>query len=117
RYTGRGGRIAVRCLREGATVQLQVLDDGPGVADGDRERIFDRFFRVLGNNERGSGIGLSLVARIAASHGAAVATGPGLDGRGFGVTVTFALADEAPVDDAIQANPPRRESPRRLITR
>ena len=97
RYTGRGGRIAVRCLQAGERVRLQVLDDGPGVADGDRERIFDRFFRVLGNNERGSGIGLSLVARIADSHGATVETGPGLDGRGFGVTVTFALAaDTAP---------------------
>jgi signal transduction histidine kinase len=96
RYTGRGGRIAVRCLREGAVVQLQVLDDGPGVADGDRERIFDRFFRVLGSNERGSGIGLSLVARIAQSHRATIATGRGLDGRGFGVTVAFALAAGEP---------------------
>ena len=93
RYTGRGGRIAVRCARDGDVVRLEVCDDGPGVAPDDRERLFDRFFRVLGNNERGSGIGLSLVARIAASHGARVTTGPGLDGRGFGIAVSFVAVD------------------------
>lgn len=94
RYAGGGGRIAVRCLRVGDTAQLQVFDDGPGVAAADRERIFDRFFRVAGSNQRGSGLGLSLVARIAASHGATIATGDGLDGRGFGITVSFPLLPE-----------------------
>jgi len=99
RYTPPGGRVAVRCQRVGATAHLQVLDDGPGVADADRERIFDRFYRVTGSNERGSGIGLSLVARIAQSHGATIATGTGLDGRGFGVTLIFALWNQPPADD------------------
>ena len=89
RYTPRGGRVAVRCQRAGDRVQLQVLDDGPGVDADDRARVFDRFYRVAGSNERGSGIGLSLVARIAQSHQATIETGAGLDGRGFGVTVCF----------------------------
>lgn len=110
RYTPAGGRVAVRCQRAGDVAQLQVLDDGPGVAAADRERIFDRFYRVAGSNERGSGIGLSLVARIAQSHGASVATGPGLDGRGFGVTLTFALwrapvVDDAPAPKAVALRP------------
>jgi signal transduction histidine kinase len=92
RYTGRGGRIAVQCLADGAVVRLAVLDDGPGVAPDDLPRLFDRFFRAPGNNERGSGIGLSLVARIAASHGATVVPGSGLAGRGFGIVVTFPAA-------------------------
>lgn len=91
RYTQQGGRIAVRCLAVGEVARLQVLDDGPGVAAADRERIFDRFFRVAGSHQRGSGLGLSLVARIAAAHDAAIATGDGLDGRGFGITVAFPL--------------------------
>jgi signal transduction histidine kinase len=92
RYAGRDGRIAVRCLPDSEGVRLEVLDDGPGVAPGDLPRLFDRFFRAAGSNERGSGIGLSLVARIAASHGATVVTGPGLAGRGFGIAVTFPAA-------------------------
>jgi signal transduction histidine kinase len=89
RYTPRGGRIAVRCTCKVNVVRLEVLDDGPGVAEMERERIFDRFYRGVGNRERGSGIGLALVARIARSHDATVATGRGLDGHGFGISVSF----------------------------
>lgn len=94
RYAGHGGHVAVRCVREEDAMRLEVLDDGPGVPESDRERIFDRFHRVAGRAEGGSGIGLSLVARIARSHGANIATGPGLHGRGFGIAVRFALLHE-----------------------
>ncbi|HJU38059.1 MAG TPA: ATP-binding protein [Tahibacter sp.] len=99
RYTPKGGRVAVCCQRVGDSARLTVCDDGPGVAAVDRDRIFDRFYRVAGSNERGSGIGLSLVARIAQSHGATIATGPGIEGIGFGVTVTFARWQRPAVDE------------------
>jgi signal transduction histidine kinase len=89
RYTSPCGRVAVHCQRAADGVRLRVQDNGPGVAQEDRPRIFDRFYRVAGSNERGSGIGLSLVARIAQSHGASIEIGPGLDGRGFGISVVF----------------------------
>lgn len=106
RYTGTGGRLAVRCVCVAQIVRLQVLDDGPGVARDDHARIFDRFFRVAGSNERGSGIGLSLVARIAESHGATIEIGEGIDGRGFGITVVFpALFERVSEPDALAAKP------------
>jgi signal transduction histidine kinase len=86
RYAGDGARVEVHCLPRERGIELVVADDGPGVAPAERERIFDRFYRVAGSGERGSGIGLSLVARIAASHGATIAVG---DGRGFRVSVVF----------------------------
>ena len=89
RYTPPGGRVAVHCQRAADSVRLQVQDNGPGVAEEDRPRIFDRFYRIAGSNERGSGIGLSLVARIVQSHGARIEIGAGLDGRGFGISVVF----------------------------
>lgn len=95
RYAGRGCRVAVRCARDVGVMRLDVLDDGPGVADADRERIFDRFYRGAGNSERGSGIGLALVAHIARSHSARIQTGVGLDHRGFGITVAFPALDES----------------------
>jgi len=101
RYTPPGGRVAVRCQRVAAGVQLQVQDNGPGVAEEDRPRIFDRFYRVAGSNERGSGIGLSLVARIAQSHGAAIEIGAGLDGLGFGITVVFPACAQAQAKDQL----------------
>ncbi|GAA5067415.1 sensor histidine kinase [Lysobacter panacisoli] len=96
RYAGEGGRIAVTCkpeLRDGlAGMALCVADDGPGVPHEDRERIFHRFYRANGGAERGSGIGLSLVARIARTHHARIDVSDGLDGRGLAVTVFFPAA-------------------------
>ncbi|MDH5823315.1 ATP-binding protein [Luteimonas sp. RD2P54] len=91
RYGREGGRVEIACRqRAGGGGVLEVRDDGPGVAEEERELIFERFFRGSnGNGERGSGIGLSLVARIARAHRAAVHALSGIDGRGFGVRLEF----------------------------
>jgi len=90
RYTPVQGHITVSCrLDEDGTPCLEVADDGPGVAAADRARIFERFFRVAGSGERGAGLGLSLVARIAAMHGAVVEDRPAQ--RGFHLAVRFPL--------------------------
>jgi len=86
RYAGEGARVAIAC-RDGF---LRVADNGPGVPQEERGRIFDRFYRVAGSGERGSGIGLSLVSRIAQLHGATIEVADGLEGRGLAVTVRFA---------------------------
>jgi two-component system sensor histidine kinase QseC len=94
RYAGHGARVSVRCDREAQLVRLRILDDGPGVAESERDRIFDRFYRGSGNTERGSGIGLALVSRIAQLHDATFSTGVGLDGRGFGITICFPVIED-----------------------
>ena len=66
-----------------------VLDDGPGVSEQDRARLTQRFFRALGTNETGSGLGLSIVERIAALHGGEVRLATGLEGRGLSVTIEW----------------------------
>lgn len=92
RYAGQGARIEIDCRIEDGHALLRVRDDGPGVPPDERERIFERFFRgSTGNGERGSGIGLALVARIAARHGASLGTGEGTGGRGLCVSVAFPL--------------------------
>ena len=89
KYAAEGGNIAVSVEREGGHPVLRVLDDGPGVPAQDLPRLAGRFFRVVGSNVEGSGLGLSLVERIARQYGGAVSFGPGLHGRGLGVTVRF----------------------------
>jgi two-component system sensor histidine kinase TctE len=71
RYTA-SGSVVVRCLaREGEAV-LEVEDSGPGIPAGERERVFDRFYRSEGAAEGGSGLGLAIVRRIAEHHGGRV---------------------------------------------
>jgi two-component system, OmpR family, sensor kinase len=93
RYTPQGGRVDVAVSRRpgggepGAV--LEVCDTGPGIPDSERDRVFDRFYRVPGTAEAGSGIGLAIVKSIAERHGAAIEFGPGDGGHGLRVRVTF----------------------------
>ena len=67
---------------------LSVADNGPGITDGDYERVFERFYRAEnGHRTQGIGMGLSLVERVVASHGGQLRCGVGLEGRGFGITI------------------------------
>ncbi|TCS33503.1 two-component system sensor histidine kinase QseC [Paucimonas lemoignei] len=95
KYGRAGGNILVSVASEGGGVALRVCDDGPGVTPQDRLRLADRFFRVSGSNVEGSGLGLSLVERIAQQYGGDVSFGPGLGGHGLGVTVKFSALSDA----------------------
>jgi two-component system sensor histidine kinase TctE len=66
------GSITVRISCSDDRVVLEVEDDGPGIAPEERQRIFERFYRVLGSGQEGSGLGLSIVREIAARHDATV---------------------------------------------
>lgn len=69
RFAPDGGRVRVSVRREGAEAVIAVEDSGPGVAPEARERIFDRFYRGDDPRGAGSGLGLSIVRRIAELHG------------------------------------------------
>ncbi|MBD9479934.1 ATP-binding protein [Pseudoxanthomonas sp. PXM02] len=95
RYSGEQARIEIACGGDEQTAWLVVRDSGPGVPVEERERIFERFFRgSQGNGERGSGIGLSLVDRIARAHDARITVEEGIAGRGFGCRVEFVAAPD-----------------------
>jgi signal transduction histidine kinase len=98
RYTPSEGRVVLSTAsneKEGRVV-LSILDDGPGVPLDEQGHLFERFYRgSTGNGERGSGIGLALIAHIARSHGASVHLVPGIEQRGFGVEVVFPPAGRA----------------------
>lgn len=68
------GDITLELAREGAYAVVRVQDHGPGVAPEQRERIFEKFYRLPGASERagGVGLGLALVRSIAQHHGGTV---------------------------------------------
>jgi two-component system sensor histidine kinase QseC len=80
-----GGKVRV----ELAGTTLAVLDEGPGIPEAERERVFESYYRVPGSAGAGSGLGLAIVREIAAQHGARVEIGAGPGGRGTRVSVIF----------------------------
>lgn len=89
RYTGPGGQVSVRVSFEGNDPVLSVEDNGPGIPEAERARVFERFYRVLGTGVDGCGLGLAIVKEIAQQHGAAVTLAPGAGGKGTVVQVAF----------------------------
>ena len=87
RYSPAGAEVQVAVSTTADGVCLQVRDSGPGLAETDRQRLGERFFRVLGSDQAGSGLGWSIVRRIAAVHGASVevATSAALGGLSVSV--------------------------------
>ncbi|CAL9323327.1 Adaptive-response sensory-kinase SasA [Streptomyces sp. enrichment culture] len=70
-----GSRITVAAGREGSWLWTAVRDEGPGIGDDDRARVFDRFWRAEGNSrgrDRHAGLGLAIVRQIVESHGGQV---------------------------------------------
>ena len=73
RHAGDGARVSVRAARQGADLVVLVADNGPGIPPAEREKVFDRFYRLeQSRSTPGSGLGLALVAAVARLHGASV---------------------------------------------
>jgi two-component system sensor histidine kinase TctE len=89
RYTPEGGHITVSVDYQRGGAVLQVEDNGPGIPPQHRERVFERFYRILGSGQSGSGLGLAIVAEVAKRHGATITLGQGKDGIGTLVSVRF----------------------------
>ena len=72
RYTPAGGRVVGGAREARNGVLLTIMDTGPGIPIGERNRVFERFYRVPGTTMSGSGLGLAIVKRVADLHGASV---------------------------------------------
>lgn len=89
KYGRADGAIEVRVRRDVEHLILRVSDDGAGVPEGDLERLHDRFYRIEGSAASGSGLGLSIVEKIAGAHDGTLEFQTGINGRGLGVSVRF----------------------------
>jgi two-component system sensor histidine kinase TctE len=88
RYSRNGGRVTVKVAGDGRAT-LTVSDDGQKIPVENRERVFERFYRLPGACGEGSGLGLAIVREIAALHGAEVTLVDDADGVGNAFTVSF----------------------------
>jgi two-component system sensor histidine kinase TctE len=89
RYTQSGGRVTVRVTAGDDHVLLSIEDNGPGIPADERNRVFERFHRVLGTGAEGCGLGLAIVREIAQGHNAEVHLAAGAQGAGTLVSIVF----------------------------
>jgi len=90
RYTPASGEVSVTVSHHpGQGVVLEVCDTGPGIPEEERARTLERFYRIPGSGVQGSGLGLSIVQRIAARHRARLVLHSGPNGVGLCVKVIF----------------------------
>ena len=95
RYCRSGGRVTVRVASH-PTPRVSVSDDGPVIPVEERERVFERFHRLLGTDADGSGLGLAIVQEIAKLHDAEITLTEDADGSGNTFTVAFPEPAAAP---------------------
>ncbi|MDR3376089.1 MAG: sensor histidine kinase N-terminal domain-containing protein [Ancalomicrobiaceae bacterium] len=106
-YTPVGGRVAVLLGRQDASgaspaeAVIRVVDTGPGIPPDERERVFERFYRVLRPGVEGNGLGLAIVREIASGAGGSVSLADGPGGVGLEAVVRLPLL----------AHPSERENP------
>lgn len=89
RHTQPGTSVWVSITNQQGLACLSVNDNGPGIPEAELARVTERFYRPIGTSASGSGLGLSIVNRIAEIHGASLQIAPQISGIGLSVTVVF----------------------------
>ena len=97
KYTPPGGKIIVNSILDGDKIRLSVSDTGIGIAPENREKIFERFFRIdsetLVDDVNGSGLGLSIAKWIADNHGITIDV-DGAPGKGTTFTLNIPVVSK-----------------------
>lgn len=88
-YSPDGGRISAQLERGAHGPLLRIGDQGPGIAPVLRRKVFERFYRIPGQDVAGSGLGLAIAERAAARNGATIRIDDGDDGKGTEVAIEF----------------------------
>ncbi|WP_322013133.1 sensor histidine kinase [Paraburkholderia sp. J12] len=94
RYAPTGTQVTIDARQSDGTVTIQVLDQGTGIPEELRERVFEPFFRASG--EEGSGLGLSIAKEIVRAHNGTMSLGTPPDGKGLRVQLALPAQGQAP---------------------
>ncbi|HWA42383.1 MAG TPA: ATP-binding protein, partial [Hypericibacter adhaerens] len=94
KYSPPGSAIRVSAAGAGDRVSVGITDEGPGIPPGERERVFDLFYRVTEGDRRptGTGLGLAIVRGFVEAHGGRVRALAGPGGRGTTIEMDLPAA-------------------------
>jgi signal transduction histidine kinase len=91
RYNNPGGRVVIKLFEERGKNVVEIEDDGPGIPDADKDKVFTRFYRLSRDQSRvGSGLGLAIVQSLAATLNAEIDMGTGATGHGLRIRLSWA---------------------------
>ena len=91
RYNDQGGSVVVRLFDESGKHVVEVEDDGPGIPDAEKDKVFTRFYRLNRDQSRvGSGLGLAIVQSLAATLNAEISMSAGANSRGLRIRIAWA---------------------------
>ena len=89
KYSPPGGRVTIVLENAEQGPCLTISEQGPGIPAALRRKVFERFYRIPGQEQSGSGLGLAIAERAAARNGATITLADGPRGKGLAVTVMF----------------------------
>ena len=93
RYTPEHGHVTLEIAATETAAVLRIVDDGPGIPEAERDKVFQRFYRILGHGDAdGSGLGLAIVREICWAHRGQITLGGGKAGHGLAVEITLPAA-------------------------
>jgi two-component system OmpR family sensor kinase len=93
KYTAQGGEVTLRLWSDVEGAVIEVVDNGPGIPDAERERVFDAFYRLPSSDGEGSGLGLAIAREAASRLGGAVSLHAPPDGCGLVFRCRFVKHD------------------------
>jgi two-component system OmpR family sensor kinase len=96
RYSPTGGRVELRAASTDAETQIEVWDQGPGLAQPELRRVFERFYRVAGDVRAGSGLGLATVEALVVQLGGRISLHNRTDHSGLIARVTLPCMEYPP---------------------
>jgi two-component system sensor histidine kinase KdpD len=100
KYSPIGSRIDIRASRDGELVEIEVVDEGPGIPPADLERIFDKFYRVQAQDRRraGTGLGLAICRGFVEALGGWIGARNRRDRSGAVLTIRMPVVPEIPAE-------------------
>ncbi len=107
KYTPKGGQISVNTILRNESVEVIIKDSGPGISKNDLDKIFERFYQIEGSEDKGTGIGLSLVKELVELNRGQIEV-ESEQGKGTTFTVTLPINREAFKADEVTFPPTGR---------
>jgi two-component system sensor histidine kinase KdpD len=101
RFSPARGRLRVSIASDEGELRFAVSDQGPGIPQAEREKIFDMFYTAARGDRggQGTGLGLAICQGMVGAHGGKVTVGEGLDGRGATLTLHLPLHAQPPLEE------------------